>query len=59
MSKLVKVTFEYEDRIETLTDRPQEWLDEVNGYIVFQSMRGGTGGMSKYDWKVKSVRKQK
>jgi hypothetical protein len=50
--KLIKVTFEYTDTIETLTDRPQEWLDEVNSYIVLQSLRQSGSGMSKYDWVV-------
>jgi hypothetical protein len=50
--KLVKVTFEYDDAIETLEDKAQEWLDEVNSYISIHALRNSTGGMSEYDWKV-------
>ena len=51
--KLIKVVFEYTDTIETLEDRPQEWLDEINGYISLQALRTSSSGMSKYDWVVK------
>ena len=50
--KLIKVIFEYNDTIETLEDRPQEWIDEVNGYITLQAMRTSSPGMSVYNWKV-------
>ncbi len=51
--KLIKVIFEYDDTIETLEDRPEEWLKEANGYIAIQALRTSSGGMSKYDWKIK------
>ena len=51
--KLVRVVFEYSDTVETLEDRPQEWLDEINGYISLQALRTSSGGMSKYNWKIK------
>ena len=50
--KLVKVVFEYTDSIETLEDRPDEWLKEVNGYVVLQAIRTSLSGMSKYNWKI-------
>mgnify|MGYP007031181587 CR=1 FL=1 len=57
MAKLIKVTLEYDNAISTLTDRAQEWLNEVNGYIAIQSLRTSTPGMSHYDWKIKKKKK--
>jgi hypothetical protein len=51
--KLTKVIFEFTDTVETLEDRPQEWFNEINGYVVLQAMRNSSGGMSHYEWKVK------
>jgi len=50
--KLIKVTFEYKNEIHILEDRPQKWMDEINGYIALQALRTSSGGMSKYNWKI-------
>lgn len=41
MSKIVKVTLEYEDRAESISGLEAErWLDKVNGMCVFMQNRG-------------------
>ena len=52
--KLIKVTLEFEDEIKTLEGKEaQEWRDEINSYIVTQSLRTGISGLRKRNWKVK------
>ena len=50
--KILKITFEYENVIETLSgDDAKEWLDDVNGMCAFLHNRGMNPFDTKtFDW---------
>jgi len=58
MSKILKVTFEYEDEIHTLEgEQAEKWLQRANGMCAFSATHGG--GLPEYNWKVtKKERKE-
>lgn len=53
--ELKRVIFEYTDEtIQELTDRPQEWLDDINGMAIMAQNRAGNQNpfsYKKYEWK--------
>jgi len=54
VKKLKRVVFEYTDgTIEELTDRPQKWLDDINGMCAMAQNRVGNQNpfsYNKYKW---------
>ena len=51
MSKILKITFEYENEIHILEDKQaEEWLQKVNSMCAFSAIHGNR--FPEFNWKI-------